>query len=225
MMITQYPNLVLKVRLKKLSKTTATIFDLIKHELINSGENEFFNENKINHNDEFIFMRRIQSYDKKVKEVCAYGLFSNFTFSTPEIDDRFKREFINRFVDRQIKFQVVDVFRSKLLFEMISKQYFIENYYSKIDEFVNQTQTTKRGNKTTAGMRNVFIDQPQNQVNLNLKDDTAEFATNNTIQKEENIQEGNDETKNVNYDVLKDTMFLLDELYKHFDKKLLLQVW
>ena len=90
-------------------KTTTTLHEIIQSELINSGNSEFFNENQLTFFDkDYSFVQKIMRYDEDIQKICDDMFFGHISLNTKESDLKFKREFINRFYNREIGLQTVE---------------------------------------------------------------------------------------------------------------------
>lgn len=222
-------------------KTTSTLLEIIVGELgQNPCENDFFKNNQITFfsvDDSFI--TRLLKYEEPViKDLCDWLIFGWFKFDeiideeNPEnntnINDYFKKMFITRFIDREIKFQTIDLFRHKCVYKMMSMKDYIELVLTDLKIFALNTKKYKAKSKDGSldKNRNVFQDQPQNQINLDLTNDVFNFATNNGAgnsdhngwKREKNVTEEYDPAK------LKEIMNIIENIFKEFDRYLFLQI-
>ena len=117
-------------------KTTASLMDIIQTELINNGLNEFVNKvdgvTQITKNDDkFTFIRKVAQYDDDVQAVVNHAIFMNFSLENKQADLFFKKSFINRFVDREIGTQTLELFTNHLIGQYITDEPFITNLFFK----------------------------------------------------------------------------------------------
>ena len=219
--------------------TTLTIYDILESELQNKGYNEFVDEegNWIAFEKEHQFIQKMLSFDEEVASVVNELFFGNSQLDDLEHDKRFKRLFLMKFLDREIAFQSVEMFQSRMVFIFLANEGFIQNVFTDSEKYINSTQTNEQDSTqntegtTISDNRNAFADLPQNQVNIDLNDDTLEYASDNTISKnkqannQENTQKSLGETKNFQLDNLIKSRGLLAPIFEEIDRQCFLQIW
>lgn len=245
---------------------TTTIQRYINSELQNAGFNELYNNNRITGlSDEFAFMNKIVNYDDDVKKIVDKRIFRDYKFKN-EDKNSFKKLFVNRFMNRQIGRQTIDLFSSNLLGYILTYENYINIVFSDdVYDYLNNVSYTNTDNVSNGNNnqisnsnsqtisdsishnkgRNADADLPQEQVNLNLDDNTAKFAsktfvnndssdnhtesntnTNNTSDtKTENITNVQSITRAYNLNSLNDLKNLRDRIFKEIDRKFFLQIW
>ena len=215
-------------------KTTASLMDIIKSELINNGHDEFVNKvdgtPQITKNDDkFTFIRKVGQYDEDVQAVVNRTFFMNFKFKNDTADLFFKRSFITRFLDRQIGNQTVDLFANHLVSFSILNEAFIDNLVMNFEKYLNGDSSTETKNTTNEkdGHNDANITLPQDNVSLDLTKNTANYADTNDIYRAfaDTVSTGNNHSNAYNADVLDKLAEQWDNLMYRFDKKLFLQIW
>lgn len=213
-----------------MSKVTTTLFEIIKSELINSGKNEFFNKGKLTFfNDEFTFIKKIMNFDDDVKKIVDKKFFLDYNFPDSETDYKFKKMYINKFMEREINRQTLEAFASQNVYVTLMMEEYIINLYENMKKIINgDTETYNiQDNKNVNNYRNMYADQPQTETNMSLDDVYLTYATNNTISKNRDEEDRESYTIQKNYDAekIKESMLLLDSVLEFYDKKCFLQTW
>lgn len=211
-------------------KTTATLFGMLKAEMINQGLNEFFNNNQITtFDDEFQFIKKMMKYDDDTHNLVTKMFFQGYEFEDKNVDRNFKKMFLNRFLNRQIQTQTVEVFSSKLLSKTMQHEMYLIEVLSNLSKYIlgeNTNETTGTNNNTTDN-RNLRNDLPQTLSNINVNDDIIAYATENTINKNQSKGNNNTQSKNqaYNLDNLQKSRNLLEPIFLDIDRSCFLQVW
>lgn len=211
-------------------KTTTTLHEIIQSELINSGNSEFFNENQLTFFDkDYSFVQKIMRYDEDIQKICDDMFFGNISLNTKESDLKFKREFINRFYNREIGLQTVEAFKSQVIYVFLTHFDYINYLYDELDDFIkmrNDSDTKDTGNKV-ADNRYLSSELPQNQINLNVENTVLDYGDLNTISRDKEDTIGNTKTQTKQYDLdnLLNSKNLLMEVFDEFDRKCFLQTW
>ena len=160
---------------------TTTLYNIIRSELIKEGFNEFVNDQGelVLFNEEDQFLTKILKYDDDVKKIVN-KLFTDQSLNDTENDEQFKKTFVMRFLNRQINFQTIDMFRVQLLNTFLTNEVYINTVYKDLEKYINQTQennsTSKQENDqlndgtTTSDNRQAYADLPQNNVQLDVND-------------------------------------------------------
>ena len=160
---------------------------------------------------------------KMLQETLFYGT------SNINQRERFEREFLQRFINRVIKFQTVDLF-STYLASFISEYQELINYtYDKYDMLVTgQVETVSNNNSTSTNKTNsIYSNLPQNQINMNLDIDTLDYADDNTISKSRATNSGTDKSTSSAYDIdaLNKISALKEQIFKDMDNLLFSQIY
>lgn len=211
-------------------KTTATLFGMLKAEMINIGLNEFFNNNQITaFEDEFQFIKKMMKYDDDTHNLVTKMFFQGYELPDKTVDKTFKKMFLNRFLNRQIQTQTVEVFSSKLLSKTMQHEMYLIEVLSNLSKYIlgeNTNETTGTNNNTTDN-RNLRNDLPQSLSNIDVNNDIIAYATENTINKNQSKGNNNSQSTNQTYnlDNLTKTRNLLEPIFLDIDRTCFLQVW
>ena len=225
---------------------TTTIYNIVHSELIKKGLNEFVDEddNLIYFDSDLQFMNKIFSYDEDVYEIVD-DLFNGMKLDDPVHDEHFKRNFLYRFINRQINRQTIESFKLELLSVFMSNKTYINMVYEDLEDHILQKNISHSDNEqnnnqvnsgsTTTDNRSAFSDLPQSQSNLDVNDTSMSYATDNTISrnKQTNHQqtdgstsnESNSENRSYSLDELFKSNGVLENILNIFDIKCFLQVF
>ena len=225
-------------------KTTTRIYDIVKIELIKKGYSEIIEPYETGDYMQLLmpsndshFMRKIISYDDDVKDIIDNTVFNGYHLKNSDFDNRFKKLFINRFVDREIAYQTFDLFTIKLNELMLTYEDYlnalIENYdnFYKYNEINDSTSENNSTGETNGGYNNALQDLPQDKVNLDLSSNTMEYANNNTINRDfsnsNNNSTGNTHNNSLKYDYsnLEKMKGVINDVFIEIDKRCFLQIW
>lgn len=212
-----------------MSKTTATLFKIIRDDLINNGHNEFWNNGQItDNNDEFAITKKILRYDDDVKVSTDRIIFGGFTFEHEITDKLFKKMFLNKFIDCQIMKQTIDSFQHNLVYELISKEVAIDIYCRQMADYILGKEKTEgeRDNDGDTNLRNVYADDPQDIINFDLNNPIFEYANNHSGAKSDNKDHSEYWETREKQDLEKVTRSIhaLDEIFKILYKRLFLHI-
>ena len=218
-----------------MSKTTTSLYYIICSEAINLGYNEFVSDN---HNQLTFFdnNRRIMSQlcqyeNERIIKACQNTIFYGLNVLN-ENRKRFEKEFINHFLQRNIKYQTYENSRNLLVsycvrnLEMIKSIYDAENFVlgkAISDNIVTSTSENESRNN------NLFSDLPQNNTNINLNVEGMDYATNTTISKGKSTGTGNSTSnsmsKNYNIDTLEKVYTFKQRIFDELDVLLFSQIF
>lgn len=213
-------------------KTTACIYDIIRHRMKIEGYDEL-TDKKGNHfvifDDEQSFMRKIQRLDEHVKPHVDRLFFLGETLTTDVGDKAFKSMWLNTFLHREIAFQTVDLFASKTVGVFRVYEDFLNTYYSELMDYVNglsESQSTEAGGQDTKHRR-LMATLPQDVALMNVGDDRFEYPDENTAWNERQDKDNKSETQSTQktLDELLKMRDALPEIIHAFDKQTFLQVW
>lgn len=234
--------------------TTTTLFKVIQSELIKKGHSEFESETpptdifpfgKFSFFDKnYQFTERILNFEKDVKDIVEY-FFHGYSLEVKEHDTHFKKMFLMRFVNRQINRQTLESFKFELINVFLANQKYINRVYQDSEKFILQqtigntdnTQDNKGKSNTISQTdnREAFADLPQDYVNLDVNNTTMQVASDNTISRNKQTSNseneanttGNTKALNQSYslDELIKSSKLLENIMKTFDRKCFLQIW
>ena len=237
-----------------MSKTTSTLLEIITGELHFLGYNEFFNNGKLTFfDDKSAFIKKVMTYDKDVEKIVTLRLFNTFEFDNAVVDKTFKQMFLNKFLDREIGFQTIEVFASKCYFLTKSHENYINEIILNLSKYVlnhtdSNTLTTGKNESSSQTdsdsdslnkHRSVNNDLPRNLATVSLDEDFLQYANNNqmsnnstetttnqNVQNESNSEsETTTKTDTYSLDKLRDSARLLENLFNIYDEKLFLQRW
>ena len=208
-------------------KTTGRLYDIIYGELETHRAEIYRSNNQIIFNQNNLMRKTLEYKDpyfiKMLQETLFYGT------SNINQRERFEREFLQRFINRVIKYQTVDLF-STYLASFISEYQELINYtYDKYDQLVTgQAETVSNNNSTSTNKTNsIYSNLPQNQINMNLDIDTLDYADDNTISKSRGTNSGTDRSTSNAYDIeaLSKISALKEGIFKDMDSLLFSQIY
>lgn len=211
-------------------KTTTTVFEIIHSELINAGHNEFKNKHNLTfYDDEYAFIQKVMNYDSDVEKIVNKTFFKNIQLENEVSDKLFKKAFVNKFFNRQIKFQTVEVFSGQVVYTLLINIDFINNLYEHLQDFVTNKSISNDDNSGVDVTDNRYLSAtlPQSQVNLNVENTQLDYADENTISKTKNDTTGKrkHDSNNFNVENLIKSNGLLESVFIDFDKKCFSQIW
>lgn len=205
-----------------MSKYTTSIYELLASEAYKHGFNDFLapdGMHLITYGDNLAFINKLNAYDKDVQTWANSALFAGHKLTSEGADAFFKKEFVARFVNREIKYQTVDIWRIALTAEMVKYDQwlsatfdnFLKVYTNEKDGkttgnlLANQTNTSntdftgKATTDTTNQTRHRDLDAtlPQNETSLSLDSDDVPYADNRKDSKDKSATRSVTDTKNV----------------------------
>ena len=208
-------------------KTTSRLYDIIYGELDRHRVEIYRSNNQIIFNQANLMRKTLEYKDPNFIKMLQETLF----FGTSNINqrERFEREFLQRFINRVIKFQTVDLFSSYLASFVSEYQELINYTYDKYDMLVTgQVETVSNNNNTSTNKTNsIYSNLPQNQINMNLDIDTLDYADDNTISKSRATNSGTDKSTSSAYDIdaLNKISALKEQIFKDMDSLLFSQIY
>ena len=208
-------------------KTTSRLYDIIYGELDRHRVEIYRSNNQIIFNQANLMRKTLEYKDPNFIKMLQETLF----FGTSNINQRqrFEREFLQRFINRVIKFQTVDLFSSYLASFISEYQELINYCYDKYDMLVTaQVETVSNNNSTSTNKTNsIYSNLPQNQINMNLDIDTLDYADDNTISKSRATNSGTDRSTSSAYDIdaLNKISALKEQIFKDMDSLLFSQLY
>ena len=208
-------------------KTTSRLYDIINAELDRHRSETYRSNNQLIFNHANLMRKTLEYKEPKFIKMLQETLF----YGTSNINqrERFEREFLQRFINRVIKFQTVDLF-SVYLATFVSEHQELINYtYDKYDMLVTgQVDTVSNNNSTSTNKSNsIYSNLPQNQINMNLDIDTLDYADDNTISKSRATNNGTDRSTSSAYDIeaLSKISALKEQIFKDMDNLLFSQLY
>ena len=213
-----------------MSKTTATLKDILQSEFINMGLNEFNSRNRIYaFEDEFQFIKKVMKYDDDTHKIVTLKVFGSYEFENEIVDRFIKKIFINRFYDREIAFQTIERFNLEVIRMSMTYEHYINEIVLNISKYImNESENITKGDSQSKGSsRSLAADLPQNNINMSLENDILNFASTNDISKTLNDTTSNGKTTNQSYDLgnLKQSQNLINDIMNKYDKNCFLQRW
>ena len=208
-------------------KTTSRLYDIICGELDRHRVEIYRSNNQIIFNQANLMRKTLEYKDPNFVIMLELNLF--YGTSTINQRQRFEREFLQRFINRVIKFQTVDLFSSYLASFVSEYQELINYTYDKYDMLVTgQVETVTNNNSTSTNKSNsIYSNLPQNQINMNLDIDTLDYADDNTISKSRATNSGTDRSTSSAYDIeaLNKISALKEQIFKDMDNLLFSQLY
>ena len=208
-------------------KTTTRLYDIIYGELERHRAEIYRSNNQLIFNQANLMRKTLEYKDPNFIKMLQETLF----YGTSSINqrERFEREFLQRFINRVIKYQTFDLF-STYLASFVSEYKELINYtYDKYDMLVTgQVDTVSNNNSTSTNKSNsIYSNLPQNQINMNLDIDTLDYADDNTISKSRATNSGTDRSTSSAYDIeaLGKISALKEQIFKDMDSLLFSQIY
>lgn len=211
----------------KTVKTTSRLYDIICGELDRHKVEIYRNNNQIIFNQANLMRKTLEYKDPNFIRMLQETLF----YGTSNINqrERFEREFLQRFINRVIKYQTVDLFSTYLASFVSEYQELINYTYDKYDMLVTaQVETVSNNNSTSTNKSNsIYSNLPQNQINMNLDIDSLDYADDNTISKSRATNSGTDRSTSSAYDIeaLSKISALKEQIFKDMDNLLFSQIY
>lgn len=214
-------------------KTTSTLEDILRNEASKYQDwDDIFNNKDgqlIRYGATDALIYQVAQYSNMVAELCDHAFFSGYTLSNEDADRFFKKMFVNRFLIREIGFQTVDIFRTRLVGLLLQYEKYIVNTYVNYEKMFSghsETTTDQKGQGTNK-QRYAHISLPQNNVNIDLNNDIAEYADINDLTNNSNDNKSNTKTASDKFspDVLRKLENVYQRVLDDFDVKLFLQVF
>lgn len=216
-------------------KITSSLYYIICSELINNGYNEFItpNRNQLTYYDKNArVISQINMYEKdEIIKACQNTIFYGLSFLN-NYRKRFEKEFINHFLIRNIKYQTYEVARLQLVSFVFENLELIESIYNAENLLLGKSQMTSTGkttSETTNKNNSLYADLPQDNINMNVNNDTLDYASNNSINKSKS--NGTSDSNNVsnsqsyNIDNLTKLYMFKAQLFNDLDKRLFSQLF
>ena len=211
----------------KAVKTTSRLYDIIYGELERHRAEIYRSNNQLIFNQANLMRKTLEYKEPYFIKMLQENIF----YGTSNINqrERFEREFLQRFINRVIKYQTVDLF-STYLASFISEYKELINYtYDKYDMLVTgQVETVSNNNSTSTNKSNsIYSNLPQNHINMNLDIDTLDYADDNTISKSRVTNSGTDRSTSSAYDIdaLSKISALKEQIFKDMDNLLFSQIY
>lgn len=205
--------------------------DMLQGQMQRAGNQEWFNNNQITVNmPKYSFIQKFMRYEEPVvKQIVTEFLFAGYKFRTPALDDYFKKIFVTRFLTREIGFQTVEAFTSRLVPYVLEHEFEIEALYNHFEDMLSNGGNTKTNSKGTnqGDNRNLSSDLPQDNINLNVEDTVLNYGNQNTINRHKDTSTNEAVTDSTNFrpETFKALVGLWEKYFREIDKKCFLHVW
>ena len=152
-------------------------------------------------------MTRILKFDETVESITSETIFTGLHLDYGDSD--FKKLFIQHFLNREIKWQTLELFQSKIAATFLMNQDTLNFYYSELDRLLkranvndsqnngsNESESITSGNNTSktdniSDNRSISASMPQDQYNIDVENHIAHNADSNDISKNKNVSETN----------------------------------
>ena len=186
---------------------TPTLYDLMLAELweLEKDKDIYRYDNLKNLESRTSEMTRLLQFDETVEEITTSKIFTGLHLTNGDRD--FKKLFIQHFLNREIKWQTLELFQSKIAATFLMNQETLNFYYSELDRLltrsnVNDSENTGRdesesvttGNNTSktdnvSDNRSISASMPQDQYNIDVENHIAPTADSNDVSKNKNVSE------------------------------------
>lgn len=211
-----------------MGKYTVTMFEYYKGEFQAMGLNEFshvVDGVNIIEPHKLSFIQKMLNYDDDTKTVTN-KLFHGVELSNSEADENFKKAFLNKFLNREIKFQTIEIFSGKLISEMIQQESLISKFFSSdLEKYLDSQNESSNNSSSEDESRNLVSTLPQSEINLDVDNDILTYGDSNQISKSKHSNNNTSKNNNYNMDNLKKIYEMRDLILNDFNKKLFLQIW
>lgn len=167
-----------------MSKYTTTIYEILASEGYKHGFNDFIAPDGIHlitYGDNLAFINKVNAFDSDIQNWANNALFAGNRLTSAGADYFFKKEFVSLFINREIKYQTLDLWRIKLTAEMTKYDQWLSNTY---DSFY-KIYTNEQDGKTTGNLL-------ANQVNTSNTDFTGKVTSNSHTETTSNTNSNTD---------------------------------
>lgn len=213
-------------------KTTTTILDIIEAKAHREGYNAFFDRQRFQirkTSDRTNLMYQIATYTDFIRDITNDEIFAGFALSDSACDRYFKHMFLNRFINREIKYQTLDLFRNQLVSMMASNDKWLCDTYKYFDDMFNgvyRASSNSGGTNESEG-RGANSTLPQDRTDLDLNEDNVGFADNTQYNKGKSRTTNHSSSNGSKNDpsVIEQMNNLFDKKLDQFDQRLFMQMW
>lgn len=188
---------------------TPTLYDLMLAELweLEKDKDIYRYDNLDNLSSRTSEMTRILKFDDTVEEITTETIFTGLHLDYGDSD--FKKLFLQHFLNREIKWQTLELFQSKIAATFLMNQDTLNFYYSELDRLLkranvsdsqnngtNESESITTGNNTSqtnnvSDNRSISASMPQDQYNIDVENHIAHTADSNDVSKNKNVSETN----------------------------------
>ena len=152
-------------------------------------------------------MTRILKFDETVEKITSETIFTGLHITNGDSD--FKKLFLQHFLNREIKWQTLELFQYKIAATFLMNQDTLNFYYSELDRLLkrsnvndsensghDESESITTGNNTSktdnvSDNRSISASMPQDQYNIDVENHIAPTANSNDISKNKNVSETN----------------------------------
>lgn len=166
------------------------------------------------------FMGKIMTYDSDVEELVNDRLFLGLKLTNADTDRTFKQWFINIFLNVQIDFQTIDLFRAELAGEFIAQKQYIEVLFEHYKDFLTGGNETNTSGDTTSRSNTAFSALPQDTAQMNLDTDIMNFPDSNGLNRGKAHTTTNSNGTKYDPEALDQMRTQMDKLRKYFSRRL-----
>lgn len=205
-------------------KTTTTLEEIIRTEAARKGTNDFVQGRHIvQFGDPLAIINQVAHYTPLINEIVNDTFFGDVESTNAELDRKFKQMFTMRFLNREIAYQTVDLFRNKVASEYLGDMTYLEQVFTNFAGMVkNETDGESKTHSTTGGdsttdSRNATATLPQDQVGLDLNSDNVPYADTTDYGKSKTHSQGGDDsqTDTGHTTLTPDNLLKLDAVYSN----------
>lgn len=218
-----------------MNKITTSLYYIICSEAINLGYNEFISDNRNQltffDNNRRIMSQLCQYENERIIKACQNTIFYGLNVLS-ENRKRFEKEFINHFLQRNIKYQTYENSRNLLVSYCVRNLEMLNSIYNAESFILGKTLSENTGtstNENESRNNNIFTDLPQNNTNINLNVEGMDYATNTTISKGKSTGTGNSTSNfistNYNIDTLEKVYTFKQSMFDELDVLLFSQIF
>lgn len=212
---------------------TPTLYDLMLAELweLEKDKDIYRYDNLENLSSRTSEMTRILKFDETVEEITTETIFTGLHLEHGDSD--FKKLFLQHFLNREIKWQTLELFQSKIAATFLMNQETLNFYYSELDRLLkranvndsenngsNESESITTGNNTSttnnvSDNRSISASMPQDQYNIDVENHIAHNADSNDISKNKNVSEttGDNKTSQRNTGLNNSTIQSVSNMY------------
>lgn len=180
-------------------------------------------------NPNYNISRLLNEYEKEGNELRPLVQYY-VTYGLQILKDdriRFEKELLNKFYNRKIKTQTIDLWNNLLIGFVSEHQDIIKNMYN-IDDWLKGKSNTKTTSDSKGENRtnNINSSQPQTQVSVTLNDDSIGYADDLTINKgkSNNSNVSTYQSESHDFKTLIDYQKITNEFWNKLDLALFSQV-
>lgn len=233
---------------------TATLYQIVRSELQKKGLDEFVVDGQlVAFNEDYQFIRKMMYYDEDVHNIVTKQFFQNYTFPVDSTDRLIKKMFMNRFINRAIGRQTVEIFSTQVMYTCLANEKYISEVIENLDNYLkNRTITTGNNDSSTTGntenkggsvnqndSRSLRSSLPQNNTNLNVEDTVLNYGDENDINRNKATSQNDSTSKNdsvtqqtnrsenetFNLENLLKSNGLIEDFFIKLDMNCFLQTW